>query len=91
MELLKQPQGSPYAMAEQVAILFMAAGGQLMEIERPKVSSFIKKWLEYLRSRHGQLLAAITASGETGGGLEQELSGAVELFIQSWKSQEEKK
>nr|YP_010443934.1 ATP synthase CF1 alpha subunit [Chattonella marina]UTE94821.1 ATP synthase CF1 alpha subunit [Chattonella marina] len=47
-ELLKQPQGAPYSVEEQVAIIFTGTKGYLDEIEVDQVSSYIKSLLEFL-------------------------------------------
>ena len=47
-ELLKQPQGAPYSVEEQVAVIFAGTKGFLDEIEVDQVSSYIKSLLEFL-------------------------------------------
>lgn len=58
-ELLKQPQYSPLAVFEQVAILYAGINGYLDEIPVEKVSSFTKGLREYLKTskpKYGELI-----------------------------------
>jgi F-type H+-transporting ATPase subunit alpha len=80
MEALKQPQFSPYSMEEQTAILFMAVNGYLMDLAVHKTASFIKGFLEYLRSHHGEIPEAIAKTGATTAELEQDLRAAIESY-----------
>jgi F-type H+-transporting ATPase subunit alpha len=63
MEVLKQPQYAPYPLEHQVALLFMAINGYLLDVNVKKIQPFIKSWLEYLESNHAELMKG---SGETG-------------------------
>ena len=82
MEVLKQPQFSPYAMEEQTAILFTAVNGYLSDIPAAKVSAFIKGFLDYLKIHNKAMLGAIASTGLTSAENEQELASAVESFKQ---------
>ncbi|GHV89858.1 ATP synthase subunit alpha [Spirochaetia bacterium] len=82
MEVLKQPQFSPYAMEEQVAILYMSVNGYLMDVAVDKIAAFIKGFLEYLRVHHAAILETIAKTGATSVELEQELAQAIEDFKQ---------
>ncbi|MDR1930005.1 MAG: F0F1 ATP synthase subunit alpha, partial [Treponema sp.] len=59
MEVLKQGQFSPYSMEEQTAVLFAAVNGYLMDIPKDGVIPFARGLLDYLKGRHGGILAAI--------------------------------
>jgi F-type H+-transporting ATPase subunit alpha len=80
MEVLKQPQFSPYPVEEQAAILFLAVNGHLMEVEKNKVGPFIKGYLEYLRTREAALLGAIAGTGTIGADQERDLNAAIESY-----------
>ncbi|MDR3338337.1 MAG: F0F1 ATP synthase subunit alpha [Treponema sp.] len=80
MEVLKQAQFSPLAMAEQVAVLFVAVNGHLRDIKTDKVNSFIREFLEYLKKQYASLLETITGSGVTSEDSESALGKAVEDF-----------
>jgi len=58
-ELLKQPQYSPLAVYEQVAILYAGINGYLDDIPVEKISSFTKGLREYLKTskpKYGELI-----------------------------------
>jgi F-type H+-transporting ATPase subunit alpha len=82
MEVLKQPQYSPYTMAQQFAILFVSVNGYLMDVETKKVPAFIKGFLEYLASHNGKTLEALNVQGASSPEIEEELTGAVENYKQ---------
>ncbi|MDR1058296.1 MAG: F0F1 ATP synthase subunit alpha [Treponema sp.] len=83
MEVLKQPQFSPYTMAQETVILFAAVNGHLMEVETKKAASFVKEFLEYLAAHYGNILESIGATGTMGPDAEEELTGAIESFKQA--------
>jgi F-type H+-transporting ATPase subunit alpha len=83
MEILKQPQFSPYAMEEQTAVLFIAVNGYLMDVPVDETASFIAGFLEYLKSRHGKILVTIAAAGAVTAESEQELAAAAEDYKQA--------
>jgi F-type H+-transporting ATPase subunit alpha len=80
MEALKQPQFSPYSMEDQTAILFLAVNGYLMDVAVDKTASFIKGFLEYLRSHHAEIQETIAKTGATTAELEQDLRAAIESY-----------
>jgi len=47
-ELMKQPQGSPLSVAEQVAIIYAGINGLVDDVEVPKVKEFSTKLISYL-------------------------------------------
>jgi F-type H+-transporting ATPase subunit alpha len=48
-EILKQAQNSPYAVEEQIAIIFTGTNGYLDQIEVNQVTSYISKLIELLK------------------------------------------
>ncbi|AEF80689.1 F0F1 ATP synthase subunit alpha [Leadbettera azotonutricia] len=82
MEVLKQPQFQPYAIADQYAILFVSLNGHLMSIETAKVPAFIKGFLEYLSVHNGKTMETLNKTGESSKEIEEELTNAVESFKQ---------
>jgi F-type H+-transporting ATPase subunit alpha len=64
VELLKQPQYSPYPVERQVASIWAGANGELDDVPVDDVARFEREFLDYLhRSRDG-VLAAIRETGE---------------------------
>ncbi|MDR1586476.1 MAG: F0F1 ATP synthase subunit alpha [Treponema sp.] len=82
MEVLKQPQFSPYAMDEQTVILFLAVNGYLMDIKAGNIAVFIKGYLEYLKIHNTELLRNIAESGAMSAEQESELKNAIESYKQ---------
>jgi F-type H+-transporting ATPase subunit alpha len=86
MEVLKQSQFAPFAMAEQAAILFISVNGHLLDVQKDTISRFIRDFLEYLRERHGDTLEDIAKTGATTPETEQDLIRAVDDFKKSQKA-----
>ena len=56
MELLKQPLGHPFSMAEQVIILVASTTYVFSEIPVEDIQSFRKSLLEHFHSEHGDII-----------------------------------
>ena len=80
MEVLKQPQHSPYPLEQQVAILYLVINGQLMNVDVKQIPAFVKAYLEYLNDNHAQLMRNIGETGVVSGEQESELRNAGECF-----------
>jgi F-type H+-transporting ATPase subunit alpha len=65
MEVLKQPQFSPYSTARQYVILFSAVNGHLMTVETKKVGPFIKGLLEYMDANNASVMETLDKTGES--------------------------
>jgi F-type H+-transporting ATPase subunit alpha len=80
MEVLKQPQFSPYALEDQAAILFLAINGYLMDVKVEHIAAFIKTWLAYLKNHHADLTRSVAETGALTAEQEEELRNAVEAY-----------
>ncbi|MDR2596315.1 MAG: F0F1 ATP synthase subunit alpha [Treponema sp.] len=80
MEVLKQPQYSPYPLEEQILILFLAVEGYLLDIKTENVSAFVKDILSNLKSRKADLLRSIAETGVVSKEQEDELRLTIETF-----------
>jgi F-type H+-transporting ATPase subunit alpha len=80
MEVLKQPQFSPYPLEEQIAILFLAVNGYLMDIKVEKISSFVKDFLSHLKTQKTDLMKNIAETGVVSADQESELRATVEAY-----------
>jgi len=80
MEVLKQPQYSPYPLEQQAAILYLAINGFLLDVEMGKIASFIKDYLDYLRINHADLMQSIGETGQVSVEQESILTEAIETF-----------
>ena len=85
MELLKQPQNSPYVVQDQVASIWAGTNGYLDDLEVSEVLSFESGLLDYLRA-NSTVLDEIAATGELSKEPEEALRAAVETFHGQWVS-----
>ncbi|MCG7286316.1 F0F1 ATP synthase subunit alpha [Cellulomonas sp. ACRRI] len=83
MELLKQPQYSPFPVEEQVASIWAGTKGKLDDVPVADVRRFETELLDHLRRNTG-VLSAIAETGKLGDDLEAELSSAVDEFRQGF-------
>ncbi len=79
MELLKQPQYSPYAVEDQVAAIWTATNGYLDDVEVADISRFEDGLLDHLR-RNSDVLGTIASSGKLEEATEAALKAGVEEF-----------
>ena len=85
MELLKQPQNSPYVVQDQVASIWAGTNGYLDDLEVSEVLSFESGLLDYLRA-NSTVLDEIAATGELSKETEEALRASVETFHGQWVS-----
>ena len=83
MELLKQPQYTPYPVEEQVCSIWAGTNGYLDDIATDKVLQFEKDWLDYLRNE-GSILNEIREKGAWPDELVARLETAVKDFRKSY-------
>ncbi|QWW20360.1 F0F1 ATP synthase subunit alpha [Schaalia sp. 19OD2882] len=85
MELLKQPQNSPYMVEDQVAAIWAGTNGFLDDLEVADVLPFEKALLDHLRA-NSTALATIKETGLLTEETEAELREAVTTFHDQWIS-----
>jgi len=56
VEILKQKQYSPYAVEDQIAIIYLGTKGLLREVPLNKVKEFEGTFLTYMREKHSNIL-----------------------------------
>jgi F-type H+-transporting ATPase subunit alpha len=83
MEVLKQPQFSPYSLELQAAILFLAVNGYLMNVKIEDIATFVLSYIGYLQSNNSVLLENIAKTGTISAEEENELRSAIEKFKQT--------
>lgn len=83
MELLKQPQSSPYQISEQVASIWAGTHGFLDDLEVTDVLSFEAALIEHLRT-HSTVLQTIQETGLLTEETEEELRQQVTLCHDRW-------
>src|SRR5688572_10479809 len=77
VELLKQPNGSPLSVDEQVVSIFAGTNGYLDDLPLSDVRRFETELLDDVRSRHADVLDGIKAGGALP---EEQLHTAVKSF-----------
>ena len=58
-EILKQPQFSPFAVEEQISLIFASTKGFLDKVPENKVNAFVKEYLLTLKQEHSKVLATL--------------------------------
>ncbi len=80
MELLKQPQYTPYPVEDQVASIWAGTKGKLDDVPLEDVLRFEAELLDHLR-RHTEVLSTIATTGK----LEKDTEGALESAIEDFR------
>jgi F-type H+-transporting ATPase subunit alpha len=81
VELLKQPNYTPYPVEEQVVSIWMGATGKIDDIAVGDVRRFEAEFLQYLRNSHNGVLEAI-AAGDWNDDIVTALDEAISHFKQ---------
>jgi F-type H+-transporting ATPase subunit alpha len=80
VEVLKQPQYQPMPAENEVMILFAGAFGYLDEWPVEAVSIYEKQMLEFMESKHSDLLGEIKDKKDISDDLEEKLKAALDEF-----------
>jgi F-type H+-transporting ATPase subunit alpha len=84
-ELLKQPQFTPYAVEEQVVVIFAGTRGYLDKIPVGKVGAFEKQFLGELKAQ-GSILESIRSDREIKKDVEGKLAGFLDEFAKRFSA-----
>ena len=85
MELLKQPQYSPYSLEHEVELIYAGTRGYLDEIAIEDLDRWIKEFTRYMDTGYPELsneLAAGNWTDET----EESLAAAIVDFNKGWSA-----
>ncbi|MBM3923782.1 MAG: F0F1 ATP synthase subunit alpha [Sphingomonadales bacterium] len=85
VEILKQPQYSPFRVEDQIAIIYLGTKGLLMEVPMAKVREFEADFLATLRANHPQVLEALKA-GKFEDSLTDVLSSTANQLVARYKA-----
>ena len=83
-ELLKQPQYSPLAVYEQVAVLYAGLNGYLDEIPVDKITTFAKGLREYLKTSKQQYVDIVGNQKQLNDEAEKLLKEAIAEYTQTF-------
>ena len=86
VEILKQPQYSPFPVDEQVMSIWAATNGYLDDVPLDSVGRFERELLDHLRSRYSGIGETIVSTGKLEDDTVEQLKAAVEDFKQSWSA-----
>lgn len=85
-ELLKQPQYSPLAVYEQVAILYAGLNGYLDDLPVDKITTFAKELREYLKTNKQQYVDIVSKEKQLNDEAEKLLKEAIAEYKQTFKA-----
>ncbi len=85
-ELLKQPQGRPLALEEEVLILFAVVNGLLDALPVEELADVERTLVETISVQRPDLMEQLRSGQEMPAGLETELSAAIEGVVASYAS-----
>ena len=85
MELLKQPQYSPYPVEDQTVSIWAGTSGKLDEVPVEDILRFEGEFLDYLR-RNSKALETIRETNNLDDDTVNELNGAIEKFKKSFQT-----
>ncbi|ABM15107.1 ATP synthase F1 subcomplex alpha subunit [Mycolicibacterium vanbaalenii PYR-1] len=80
VELLKQPQYTPYPVEDQVVAIYLGTGGHLDSVPVEDVARFESELLEHVKASHGDILAGIRESKKLSEEAEQKLANVINEF-----------
>jgi F-type H+/Na+-transporting ATPase subunit alpha len=83
-ELLKQGQYKPMPVEEQVVAIFAGVRGYLDPVAVDQVGRFEAQFMTEIRSKHGDVLAAIRSEGEISQATEGKLKGILDGFAKGF-------
>ncbi len=80
VEILKQPQYQPLEVVDQIMIIFAANSGSLDDIPAPRVQTFEKEFLQFMRDLKPEIRSQIAEKKELTPELKTALTGAITQF-----------
>jgi F-type H+-transporting ATPase subunit alpha len=90
MELLKQPQYSPYPVEEQTVAIWAGTTGKLDNVPVDDVLRFEREFLEYLRRENTGAMDAIRETRDFSDDTAQSLQSAYDSFLDQFETSEGK-
>jgi F-type H+-transporting ATPase subunit alpha len=86
VELLKQPQYTPYPVERQVVSIWAGTSGALDDVPVADISKFEKEFLEYVGRQHKGIYDEILAGGRVEGDLQTSLENAINDFKKTFET-----
>jgi F-type H+-transporting ATPase subunit alpha len=86
VELLKQPQNSPFPMEHQVVSLWSATNGELDEVPVEDIGRFESELIDHIRRNHAGIFDGIRETGALDDDLETALKEAIAEFKKGFET-----
>jgi len=86
MELLKQPQYSPYPMEDQAVSIWAGTTGKLDVVPVEDVGRFEREFLDYVKREHGGILDGIRESRQFSDDTASSLESAYDSFLDQFET-----
>lgn len=80
VEILKQPQYSPYKVEEQIVLIYAAIKGYLDEVSDTDVNRFEKEFIEFLAQKYSGIQKSIVSEKKISDAVEAQLVEAIKEF-----------
>lgn len=80
VEVLKQKNGEPMPMEQQVINLFAAVNKLFIEVPLPKVKQAEAQWIEFVNAGYGSVLSEIKSTGAVSDEGKKQLVAAMDAF-----------
>src|SRR5467141_917610 len=84
MEIFKQTQYHPIPVEVQVAVIWAVQNGYVDRVPVPRVRAFQSTFMDFLATRHVELLATIKREHTLSDALKAELKTVADAFTQTW-------
>ncbi|MCI0471030.1 MAG: F0F1 ATP synthase subunit alpha, partial [Candidatus Aminicenantes bacterium] len=85
-ELLKQNEGVPMTVANQVIVIFAGTNGYLDEFPVDSIGKYEEKLLEFVEQEHSKILDDIRKKRKIDTELEQDMRNMLEKFAEEFRS-----
>lgn len=87
MELLKQPLGNPFSMAEQVITLVAANAHVFSDLDALEIKKFRMELLQDFHTNHAELISQLESSKDLADDVKEGIIEAAKQFANSYKEQ----
>ncbi|WP_030169453.1 F0F1 ATP synthase subunit alpha [Spirillospora albida] len=88
VELLKQPQGSPFPVEKEVVSVWAGTSGELDEVPVADIRRFEQEFLDYIEREEGGLLTSIRETGQLSDDGLTGLKNAIAAFKKGFQTSE---
>jgi F-type H+-transporting ATPase subunit alpha len=86
VELLKQPQYTPYPVERQVVSIWAGTSGNLDDVPVADISKFEREFLDYVGRQHKGIYDAIVGGARVEGDLQEQLENAIGDFKKTFET-----